>query len=259
VVGYHRKDEVKEKIAPFFIRRLKEQVLKDLPPKIYQNRMVVMSAKEQRIYDSLASRAHELTEGSMIMTAIIRCKQFCDHPSLVEETCSSSKLEMFRSDIEDLVLENGNKVLVFSQYTTMAEILKVEMEKMGINLFYIWSGTKAKDRADMQKAFNEDNSIDVMLGSEAMSLGLNFQAATEVINYDDNWAPAIMAQREDRAHRHGQKKTVTVINYVCVNTVEERIRKALYAKSVVTDDILDDNLDESVLRRLGPKDVAKLL
>ena len=97
------------------------------------------------------------------------------------------------------------------------------------------------------------------MGTEAMSTGLNFTAADYVVNYDDHWAPAVMAQREDRAHRRGQKNVVTVVNFICKNTIEERIRDVIYSKSKVTSAVLGDNTDEMVLKRLGPKDMAKLL
>ena len=111
----------------------------------------------------------------------------------------------------------------------------------------------------MQAEFREDKSIDMMLGTDAMSTGLNLQAATYVINYDDRWSPSIMSQREDRAHRIGQKLVVTVVNFICRDTIEERIRDTIYRKNVVTAQVLGDETDEAVLKRLGPMDMAKLL
>jgi len=119
--------------------------------------------------------------------------------------------------------------------------------------------TPKQARADFQKQFNEDQKLDIMIGTEAMSAGLNFTSADFVINYDDNWAPAIMDQRSDRAHRIGQKNVVTVVGFICKDTIEERIRAVLYGKSVITAETLGDDVDDMVLRRLGPKDIAKLL
>jgi SNF2 family DNA or RNA helicase len=92
-----------------------------------------------------------------------------------------------------------------------------------------------------------------------MSAGLNFQSADYVFNYDDNWSPATMAQREDRCHRQGQRNVVTVVNFVCRDTIEERIRSVIYAKNRMTALTLGDDTDEMVMKRLGPKDMAKLL
>jgi SNF2 family DNA or RNA helicase len=141
----------------------------------------------------------------------------------------------------------------------MCEILIKEFEAMGLKYLYIWGGTDQKRRADMQKEFNEDQKIDVIIGTDAMSCGLNLTGADYVINYDDFWSPSIMAQREDRSHRIGQKNVVTVINFICRDTIEERIRDVLYNKSRVTAETLGDNTEEFVLRRLNPRELAKLL
>jgi SNF2 family DNA or RNA helicase len=260
VTKYKRKEEVIKQIAPYFLRRLKRDVLKDLPDKVYQNRMVLLTPSERRIYNQLAKRGHKVTENTEAMVAVIRCKQFCDIPSMVDpKVLKASKLEALKEVLEEVVIENKNKALLFSQYAQVAEHLLATLEELKLKYLYLWGETPKKERASMQAQFNDDDSIQVMVGTEAMSLGLNLQAASYVLNYDDNWAPAIMSQREDRAHRHGQKDTVTVVNFVCVNTVEERIRKVLYGKSKVTDEMLGDNTEESVLMRLGPQDLAKLL
>jgi SNF2 family DNA or RNA helicase len=141
----------------------------------------------------------------------------------------------------------------------MAEKLRGLFDKMSLKHFYIWGGVQPRERAAMQEKFNTDPKMDIMLGTEAMSAGLNFTSADIVINYDDNWAPAVMRQREDRAHRLGQKNVVTVINFVCRDTIEERIRSVLYSKECVSAEALGDNVDEQVLRRLGPREIANLL
>lgn len=276
VVKYRRIGEVREKITPHFIRRLKKDVLKDLPDKVYSNRMVEMSNAEKKVYRDLAENGHSATEDTAALVAVIRCKQFCDSPRLIADALEegedpdpkeikklrkmkSSKLEMMREVLQEVVIDNAHKVLVFSQYAEMVKILMELFDEMGLKYLCIWGDTDKKLRADYQKKFNEDKTIDVMVGTEAMSTGLNFTAADYVINYDDNWAPAFMAQREDRAHRIGQKNTVTVINFICVDTIEERIRSVLYQKSKISAQALGDELDEMVLKRLGPQETAKLL
>lgn len=259
-IGYKRMGEVSQKIQPFFLRRLKRDVLKDLPDKIYENILVALTKEEEKIYKKLAEGGHEATEDAQAMVAIIRCKQFCNWPIMVDPTCkSSSKMDAFLDVIDEIVLQNGHKVLIFSQYVEMLDIIAFKVKEMGIKFLRIDGSTKKTVRAEMQKTFNEDKSISIMLGTEAMSTGLNFTAADYVINYDDNWSPAIMAQREDRAHRIGQRNVVTVVNFICKNTVEERIRDVIFAKSKITAQVLGDDTDELTLRRLGPKDVAKLL
>ena len=260
IVGYKRMSEVKQRIAPFFIRRLKKDVLKDLPDKIYENIPVILTPAERKIYKSLAERGHEATEDSEAVVTIIRCKQFCNYPQMVDENCKrTSKLDTLRGVLDEIVIQNGNKAIMFSQYKEMLNILVSVLDDMGIKYLRIDGDTPKKLRADMQKTFKEDKSVDMMVGTDAMSTGLNLQAANYVINYDDLWSPSIMAQREDRTHRIGQKFVVTVINFICKDTIEERIREAISEKNRVSSEVLGDNADEMIIQRLGPKDMAKLL
>ena len=279
VVKYKKIGEVRNKISPHFVRRLKKDVLNDLPDKLYSNRMVELTPQEKKLYNALADNGHEATEDAAALVSIIRCKQFCDSPAMLADALESadteepvdpkeikklrkmpqSKLDALKEVLQEVVIDNAHKVLIFSQYAEMVKILMKVFDEMGLKYLCIWGATDKKLRADYQKKFNEDKTIDIMVGTEAMSTGLNFTAADYVINYDDNWAPAFMAQREDRAHRIGQKNVVTVINFVCVDTIEERIRSVLYGKSKITAQALGDDLDELVLKRLGPKETAKLL
>jgi intein/homing endonuclease len=205
VKEYRHIGDIKKRIAPFFLRRMKEEVLKELPDKIYQNRIVELSKEEMKIYKELAKCGHEITEDAQAMTAIIRCKQFCDLPSILDiKTKKSSKFEAFKEILEEVVIENGHKVLIFSQYTSVTEVLCEELKNMGLKFMYICGDTPKQERANMQEVFNTDNSIDAMIGTEAMSTGLNFTSANYVINYDDNWSPSLMDQREDRCIVEGQ-------------------------------------------------------
>lgn len=260
VTGYKRLAEVSKRIEPYFIRRLKKEVLKDLPDKIYENRIVSLSTQEKKIYKSLAEGGHAATEDEQAIVACIRCKQFCNWPEMVDEDCkSSSKMDSFKEILEEVVVQNGHKALIFSQYKTMLDIIADVLEKMGLKYLRIDGDTDKKERAKMQAQFNTDPAMDLMIGTEAMSQGLNFTGADYVINYDDNWSPSIMGQREDRCHRIGQKNVVTVINFICKDTIEERIRDVIYGKNKITAEVLGDSTDEVVLKRLNPKEVAKLL
>lgn len=260
VIGYKHIGEVTQRIQPFFLRRLKKDVAKDLPDKVYENRLIDMEPAEKALYRQLAEQGHEATEDTSAMVAIIRCKQFCNWPQMVDDSCkASSKMDAFREVLEEVVIQNGHKALIFSQYKEMLDILVAELDKLGIKYLRIDGDTPVKLRADMQLQFNSSKELDVMIGTEAMSAGLNFQSADYVINYDDNWSPAIMAQREDRCHRTGQRNVVTVVNFICRDTIEERIRGVIYAKNRITSQTLGDETDDLVLKRLGPKDMAKLL
>jgi SNF2 family DNA or RNA helicase len=260
VVGYKRLSEVTKRIEPFFIRRLKKDVLKDLPDKIYENKVITLSPDEREIYGKLADGGHEATEDEQAIVAVIRCKQFCNWPPKIDEGCkNTTKMDVFKEVLDEVVIQNGHKALVFTQYKEMLGVIDGILKEMGLKCLRIDGDTPHEERAEMQKTFNEDTSVDLMIGTEAMSLGLNFTAADYVINYDDNWSPSVMGQREDRAHRIGQKNVVTVVNFICKNTIEERIRDVIYAKNKITAEVLGDQTDEIILRRLNPKEIAKLL
>lgn len=260
VTGYKRLGEVSKRIEPYFIRRLKKDVLKDLPDKIYENRMVSLTPQEKKIYTELAEGGHSVTEDAQAIVACIRCKQFCNWPPMIDEDCKhTSKMDSMKEVLEEVVIQNGHKALIFSQYKTMLDIIAAKLKELGLTYLRIDGDTDKQERAKMQVQFNTDPKIDLMIGTEAMSTGLNFTGADYVINYDDNWSPSIMGQREDRTHRIGQKNVVTVVNFICRDTIEERIRAVIYGKNRITSEVLGDATDEMVLKRMNPKEICQLL
>lgn len=259
VIGYKRIDEVREIIKPYFIRRMKKNVLKELPDKTYKNIYIELTPQEKKLYKKIKKGEHDSTEDALAVVKAIRCKQFCDHPLLVGEKMDSSKMQTMMEILEELIKLNGEKVVIFSQYKEMLDLIDEKMKQEGYKFLRIDGNTSPKIRADYQDVFNNDSSIDAIIGTEAMSTGLNLIGASYVINYDDNWAPAIMRQREDRCHRVGSKNAITVINFIVKDTIEERIRDTLYNKESISDEALGDNADKMVLKRLGPDELEKLI
>ena len=260
ITGYKRLGEVTKRVEPFMIRRLKKDVLKDLPDKIYQNRIITLSDEEHSIYRKLADGGHKVTESEQAIVACIRCKQFCNYPPAIDSDCTkTSKMDALRDVLREVVVENGHKALIFSQYKTMLDIIAITLKDMGLKYLRIDGDTPKKDRAEMQAKFNTDPSIDLMLGTEAMSTGLNLVGADHVIMYDQWWSNSIMAQAVDRAHRIGQKGVVNVVILACKDTIEERIWKVLESKKKVTDEVLQDGVDEYQAIGMSPLDIAKLL
>ena len=244
ITGYQHVDEVKEKIANFYIRRLKQDVLKELPPKVFQNIVVSLSPVERQLYRQIATRKHEITEDSQAMTAILRAKQMLCHPALVGLPATGcSKLSVFRDLIEEVVVENRQKAVIFTQFRQMIPFIQAVLDELKIKYMIIDGGTPKPERASMQEKFNTDPDIMVMLGTEAMSTGLNFQTAEYVIHYDNPWSPSIFTQRCDRIHRIGKTGSATIVELTCHDTIEERIRNVLENKEAISSDVLGD--DES--------------
>ena len=150
------------------------------------------------------------------------------------------------------------KVIVFSRLAEMVKILEETLDDMGVRYLVITGNTKSSDRASIQEEFH-DPSIDVVLGTDAMSQGFNFVDADYVINYDDPWSPAITAQREDRAHRIGQKSKVNVVNFICKDTIEARVRQLLLSKSKTCANVLGDGKDTILTRGMSQSEIRALL
>jgi len=260
VTGYKRLSEVSKRIEPFFIRRLKKDVLKDLPDKIYENKVITLSPAERKIYNELASGGHEATEDEQAIVAVIRCKQFCNWPPKIDDGCTdTTKMDVFKEVLDEVVVQSGHKALIFTQYKEMLGIIDGVVKDMGLKYLRIDGDTPKEERAKMQQAFNGDAATDLMIGTEAMSLGLNLTGADHVILYDQWWSNSVVNQAVDRAHRIGQKNVVTVVTLTCRDTIEERILGVLAAKRKVTAEVLEDGADEFKVINMSPKEVAKLL
>ncbi len=231
---------VKEKISPYFLRRRKEDVLLDLPPKIRQEQWLELDAKQRKAYDEILYRGQkelgalgEKVKRFDIFRILHQLKQICN---FAPGQLQSPKLNLLVEQIESIV-ESEQKVLVFSQYISEG-IEKIETALKHFGLAKI-VGNQA-DRDMQVKRFQESNDIKILIASiRAGGIGLNLQAASYVIHFDHWWNPAVMWQAEARAHRQGQKQTVNVYSYWIVDTIEENIYKALKEKGLLFADVID--------------------
>lgn len=243
VKGYHHIKEVSDKIAPYYLRRLKEDVLKDLPPKLHKDMIVELSPKNMKAYKDLVKKKNEITTDASAMELVMRARQFLDFPEILGLHNSSDKYEAFKELLDELIKENNHKVLVFSQYTNTLYWLMKNLESDYKDILVIDGSVDPEQRQEICKKFNSDPKYKILLGSNAMSTGLNLQAADDVINYTSDFSPAIMKQREDRAYRCGVQHTVTVYDFVCMDTVDERVRNILTKKQIVNNALLGEDID----------------
>lgn len=260
--GYKNVEELNDVISPFFIRRLKKYVAKDLPEKIFKAIYVDLSGEEEDLYKDLVQQRHHITCDAEAMTVVLRARQFCDSPSLLDmQPVVGAKLKKALELLDELI-SSGQKILLFTMFEKMVRILKQCCDERGWKYSTITGETPMIERADIARRFNEDTSVDICVMDEAGSTGLNFQAATYVIHYDDNWSPAIMKQRTDRAHRITTTHPVTVINLVCSDTIEEkRVRLVISEKDQISAAALGDDFQD--VAALGPtltsRELLKLL
>ena len=261
---------LKKKVAPFIMRRMKEDVLDDLPPVSEIPYRCHLTEFQQELYKSYAASARdELTKlverdgfdkvQIHVLATLTRLKQICCHPAIfAKETVEpgdSAKYEMLLELVQNLI-EGNHKTVIFSQYTKMLKIMKNDFEKMGIKFSYLDGSTK--NRLEIVKEFNRDTTISVFLVSlKAGGTGLNLVGADTVIHYDMWWNPAVENQATDRVHRIGQNRAVSVYKLVTMNTIEEKIvemqkRKQGLVKKVVS-------CDEEAISKLTWEDVLELL
>jgi SNF2 family DNA or RNA helicase len=264
--------KLKDKVSPFILRRMKCDVLKDLPPVSEIVYHCSLSETQKKLYRSYADSARkELSklvkkEGFdkvqiHVLATLTRLKQICCHPAIIAkesiEEGDSAKYDMLMELLQTLI-EGKHKTVIFSQYTRMLNILSQDLKKLGISFEYLDGSTK--NRLDIVNRFNEDETIPVFLVSlKAGGVGLNIVGADTVIHYDMWWNPAVENQATDRVHRIGQQKNVSAYKLVTLNTIEEKImelqnrKKGLVKKVVSTDEEAISKLTwEEVLELLQP-------
>jgi superfamily II DNA or RNA helicase len=235
-------------IQPFILRRLKSQVLDELPPRTEITYKVPLSAEEAHYYEALRQQALQSlvnapqgqNKSLQVLAEITRLRRFCCHPSLVMPGAglAGSKLAAFAEIVEEL-LENRHKALVFSQFVDHLSIVRKWLDEQGIHYQYLDGSTSPKDRKTRMDAFQAGVGDIFLISLKAGGTGLNLTAADYVIHLDPWWNPAVEDQASDRAHRMGQLRPVTIYRLVTEHTIEEQI-VALHAKKrALADSLLD--------------------
>lgn len=246
---YARDDKALESLrlllSPFLLRRLKKDVLQQLPPKTEVTLSVELSRQERLFYESLRVRAVEKIEEERvgligILAELMRLRRACCHPTLAggEKSLGSSKLDSFFELLEGL-LEGGHRALVFSQFVDHLAIVEDELKKRGVSYQYLDGSTPPKKRADAVRAFQEGEGDLFLISLKAGGTGLNLTAANYVIHLDPWWNPATEDQASDRAHRIGQEQAVTVYRLIGKDTIEEKILNLHKEKREMVDSLLE--------------------
>jgi len=248
---------LRERIRPFVLRRLKQDVAPELPPRTDAVLYCTLGDEERRIYDAvraatLAEVVAKLSEGGNVLAALealLRLRQAACHPALVpgQTATTSAKVERLRESLE-MVAAEGHKALVFSQWTSLLDLIEPHLQAAGIGFSRLDGGTE--DRAGVVHRFQDDAGPPVLLISlQAGGTGLTLTAADHVSLMDPWWNPAVEDQAADRAHRIGQDRPVMVYRLVAEETVEERILLLQNAKRGIADAALGDAARASSLTR----------
>jgi SNF2 family DNA or RNA helicase len=249
-----RRELLARRIRPFMLRRRKDEVARELPPKttialsvelegaqrdLYES---VRSAMQKKVRDAIASQGLARSH-IIVLEALLKLRQVCCDPRLVKISQAttvnqSAKLDTLM-DMLPSMIEEGRRILLFSQFTSMLDLIAAALNANGIA--YVTLTGDTRDRAAPVKQFNQGKAPLFLISLKAGGVGLNLTAADTVIHYDPWWNPAVENQATDRAHRIGQDKPVFVYKLVTASSIEEKIvamqeRKAALAQAILTDD-----------------------
>jgi superfamily II DNA or RNA helicase len=264
-----RRELLARRVAPFILRRRKDDVAKELPPKTEVLRTVELTGRQRDLYETVrvamdkrvreevASRGFARSR-IVILDALLKLRQVCCDPRLLKTDAAlrvkeRAKLDLLMDMLENLLAE-GRKVLVFSQFTAMLDLIKTELDDAGIGSVMLTGDTTHREA--VVRRFQEGTVPVFLISLKAGGVGLNLTHADTVIHYDPWWNPAAENQASDRAHRIGQDKPVFVYKLIVAGSIEERIVALQEKKAALAEGILGN--DEAALEKFGETDLAAL-
>lgn len=264
-----RRDSIKKRVRPFILRRIKTDVLTELPDKVETMHFSELQKEQKKLYAAYLAELKQdalkhLNKDSFqknrirILAGLTRLRQLCCHPALFVEGYDggSAKFDQLMELVEECRL-SGRRVLVFSQFTQMLGIIGHQLAREGVPYFYLDGQTPPIERVDLCRRFNEGQGNLFLISLKAGGTGLNLTGADTVILYDLWWNPAVEQQAADRAHRMGQKKEVQVIRLVAKGTIEEKINELQMKKKNLIDDVIQSG--EEPLKAMTADDIREIL
>lgn len=265
-----RQGMLARRVAPLMLRRTKDAVAKDLPPKteiihrveiegpqadLYETIRAVM---DQRVREAIASQGMDRSH-IVVLDALLKLRQVCCHPALLKVEAAqsvrqSAKMEFLMDEMLPELLEEGRRVLIFSQFTEMLAIIEKGLKERKTEFVKLTGDTK--DRETPVRRFQAEEVAVFLISLKAGGAGLNLTAADTVIHYDPWWNPAVEAQASDRAHRIGQQKPVFVHKLICEGTIEEKILELQQSKAAILRGLMGGKMEKL---KLTQEDVQRLL
>lgn len=258
---------ISRRIRPFLLRRLKSDVLSELPEKIESTDSIELLPEQKKLYAAyLAKLRHDtlkhLDKDTLrknkirILAGLTRLRQICCHPALFVEGYKGSSAKFLQlMQIIDEAKESGRRVLIFSQFTKMLELIGKELLMQGLPFFYLDGQTPSEERIEICNRFNHGERDLFLISLKAGGTGLNLTGADTVILYDTWWNPAVEAQAADRAYRIGQQNTVQVVKLVARGTIEEKMNELQEKKKNLIGEIIDEKTSTS----LTEEDIREIL
>lgn len=246
--------KLKTKIAPFILRRTKKDVLKELPSKTYKILTCDFNETQKEMYFTELNKSKliikkEISQNTInkqsiyIFSVLTKLRQICCSPKLIYENCETngSKFNLCIELIKDLI-KNDDKILLFSQFTSMIDLIAQELKKLNISFYTLTGETNKKERIELVNDFNNKKNVKVFLISlKAGGTGLTLTSANAVIHYDPWWNQSLENQATDRAHRIGQEKNVFIYKLIAKNSIEEKILSLQESKKEIIEQIFSEN------------------
>ncbi|MDN6296230.1 MAG: DEAD/DEAH box helicase, partial [Alkalibacterium sp.] len=263
-------ERIAAKIKPFILRRLKRDVLDDLPEKTETTEYIELSEGQKRLYQTqraaIKQELKELVDSDTLKTnrikvlaGMTRLRQICCDPKLImpDYEGESSKLERLMEYLKE-ARANGKRVVLFSQFTSMLKIIRERLDDIDVDYHYLDGQTKNEERLNLTTRFNTGEKDLFLISLKAGGTGLNLTGGDTVILFDSWWNPAIEDQAADRVHRFGQKKSVQIIRFITTGTIEERINDLQDKKRELVDSVITKGNKESVTS-LSTEEILELL
>lgn len=257
------------RIQPFILRRTKEKVLRELPDKIEQNIYCEMTSLQKELYDLMTYKIREeikrlpdrfeIKSNSIILEGLLYLRQICCHPSLltieynVNNCKESGKFDVFKQRIEELMLRH-DKVVVFSQFTSMLKIMEKWIKTRKWNYYYL-DGQTQNRQSIVDDFENSDEGI-FLISLKAGGVGLNLVSSHYAIIYDPWWNPAVENQAADRIYRIGQKRNVVIYRFIALDSIEEKIDQLKKIKEEISETLLEG---QAVIKSLSMEDLKNLI
>ena len=257
---HERKVLLNQRIKPFILRRTKEKIAKELPSKTEIVQLLRIEGKQAALYESVRLTMDERLKGIIaekglqrsqieVLDALLKLRQVCNHPQLLplksaKSIKQSAKLEFLMDTLPEMI-DEGRRILIFSQFTSMLSLISDELEKEQIDYIKLTGSTK--NRQELVDKFQEGRVPVFLISLRAGGVGLNLTAADTVIHFDPWWNPAVENQATDRAYRIGQDKPVFVYKLIIENSIEEKIQQIQKNKAELANALLSEEVNESKL------------
>lgn len=256
VVGYRELGRITKTLAPILLRRTVKEVAKQLPPRLEKNFFVPMTEQQWVPHDEnreiVARIVHKwrkykfLTEADQLRLriALQNMRMVCDSTYLIDrQTRHGTKIDELRRLLSEIFEDHGAKVVIFSQWVRMNELVEEMLDDAGWGHVHLHGGVPSRKRGELTRALREEPDCRVFLSTDAGGVGLNLQTASSVINLDLPWNPAVLNQRIGRVHRLGQQRPVRVVNFISEHTIEHGMLSLLAFKKSIFAGVLDGATD----------------